>query len=158
MIKINRALSIRLTLIAGSLCAIWMVAWGTSLAQAAVPALPPRPTPVLPTSTPMVSGPSGWAVLELRARPAAAGLWTVVQWQDRLGGWHDVEGWRGTFDEINSGVGNKVWWVARANFDTGPFRWAIYRSPNGALLATSSTFRLPRYDGETVKVEVLLRP
>jgi hypothetical protein len=106
----------------------------------------------------MVSAPSGWALIELRAQPATAGLWTVVQWQDRLGGWHDVEGWRGTFDEVNNWIGSKIWWVAKANFDTGPFRWAIYQSQGGKLLAISPAFRLPRYEGEEVKIEVSLAP
>lgn len=158
MIKNNCPLHARWVLSIGGLCVMLMMAWGASLAQAAAPALPPRPTPVLPTPTPMLSAPSGWAVIELRAQPASAEMWTVVQWQDRLGGWHDVEGWRGTFDEVNGGVGRKVWWVDRRNFDTGPFRWAIYSSWGGRLLATSPTFRLPRSEGETVNVEVSLAP
>ena len=77
--------------------------------------------------------------------------------QARLGGWHDVEGWRGTLDEVSNGVGKKVWWVARANFDTGPFRWVIYQGPGGKLLATSGSFQLPRYENTAMVIEVSLK-
>lgn len=158
MIKTKRTSSIRLTLITSSLCALLMVAWGASLAQAAPPALPPRPTPVTPTPISMPASTSpGWAVIELHVQAARPELWTVVQWQDALGGWHDVEGWRGTLDEISNGMGQKKWWVARADFDTGPFRWVIYQGPGGRLLAASEAFRLPRYENMTVVVEVSLK-
>jgi hypothetical protein len=99
----------------------------------------------------------GWAGIELHVQAARPGLWTVVQWQDALGGWHDVEGWRGTLDEIGNGVGQKAWWVARPDFDTGPFRWMIYQGPGGRLLAASEAFRLPHYETLTVVVEVSLK-
>ena len=158
MIKTKRKSSIRLILIVSSLCALLMVAWGTSLALAAPPALPPRPTPAAPTPISMSASTSpGWAGIELHVQAARPGLWTVVQWQDALGGWHDVEGWRGTLDEIGNGVGQKRWWVARPDFDTGPFRWMIYQGPGGRLLAASEAFRLPRYETLTVVVEVSLK-
>jgi hypothetical protein len=99
----------------------------------------------------------GWAVIELHVQAARPELWTVVQWQDRLGGWHDVEGWRGTLDEVSNGVGKKKWWVARPNFDTGPFRWVIYQGPGSRLLVVSEAFRLPRYENTVVVVEVSLK-
>jgi hypothetical protein len=158
MVKINRALSIRLKFLVSCLCALLVVALATLPAQTAS-ALPPRPTPVTPTPISMPASTSpGWAVIELHVQPAAElALWTVVQWQDRLGGWHDVEGWRGTLDEASNGVGKKVWWVARANFDTGPFRWVIYQGPGGKLLATSGSFQLPRYENTMGVIEVSLK-
>jgi len=65
------------------------------------------------------SGPLGTHI-ELAA-PEHAGAWSVVQWQDVNGNWHDVEGWRGTLDSH----GYIRWWVAAKDFGTGPFRWVI---------------------------------
>lgn len=83
--------------------------------------------------------------------PLAAGwpyLWTVVQWQDLLGNWQDVKGWRGTLDEVVCGedgrlVGRKVWWVAQADLGKGPFRWQVYQDREGSLFITSEPFYLP---------------
>ncbi len=154
MITTNRTLSIRLKFLVSGLCALLVVTLATLPAQTAS-ALPPRPTPVTPTPTSMPASTSpGWAVIELHVQAARPELWTVVQWQDRRGGWHDVEGWRGTLDEVSNGVGKKVWWVARTDFDTGPFRWVIYPSPGGKLLATSGSFQLPHYENTAVVIEV----
>ena len=133
-----------------------------SLAAPSAP-LPPRPTftptpaatPVRPpTATP--SRPSllvgAHIVLYVQAPPA--GLWTIVQWQDALGGWHDVQGWQGTLDDGYQ----KLWWVAEGDFNTGPFRWALYESQGGALLDVSESFHLPGLKGETVTMEASLRP
>jgi hypothetical protein len=79
-------------------------------------------------------------------------VWTVVQWQDSAWGWHDVEGWRGNFDEGN----RKVWWVAWADFGTGPFRWAVYQTEGGPLLATSEAFMLPQSAAEWMTIQVSL--
>ena len=65
------------------------------------------------------SGPLGTHI-ELVA-PEHAGAWSVVQWQDSAGNWHDVEGWRGTLDS----QGYIRWWVDAKDFGTGPFRWVI---------------------------------
>jgi hypothetical protein len=158
MTKTNRASNIRLTLITGGVCALLVVIWGVSLAQAAPSALPPRPTPATPTPVSVsVFTSSGWAVIELHVQPAQSDRWTVVQWQDALGGWHDVEGWRGTLDEVSNGVGKKTWWVARHDFDTGPFRWVVYQSQGGKLLAASEAFLLPHIENTTTVVEVSLK-
>ncbi len=78
-----------------------------------------------------------------------AGLWTIVPWQDALGGWHDVQGWQGTLDGYQ-----KLWWVAEDDFGTGPFRWALYQGKGGALLAVSESFYLPGLTNETVEVSL----
>ena len=124
--------------------------------------LPPRPTP---QPAPPEAGLAGVAPIELRVRFVREEqarrwqeLWTVVEWQDAFGGWHDVEGWRGTLDEIVDGEGRKVWWVYQRDLGTGPFRWTVYRSPAGRLLAHSEPFHLPGAAGQTVTVNVALRP
>jgi hypothetical protein len=158
MTKTNRTSSLRLTLITSGMCALFIMIWGASLAQAAPSALPPRPTPATPTPVSVSAfTSSGWAVIELHVQPAQADRWTVVQWQDALGGWHDVEGWRGTFDDISGGVGKKIWWVARPDFGTGPFRWVIYQNQGGKLLAASEAFRLPSSENSAVVVQVSLK-
>lgn len=74
-------------------------------------------------------GPIG-TYIELVA-PEHAGAWTVVQWQDSAGNWHDVEGWRGTLDDR----GVRRWWVDAKDFGTGPFRWVI-EGANAASMAS----------------------
>ncbi len=81
-------------------------------------------------------------------------LWTVVQWQDGLGEWHDVEGWQSTLEAD----GTKTWWLGRSDFSEEPFRWLVYQHRAGLLLAASEPFYLPTMAGETVIVNVLLSP
>jgi hypothetical protein len=129
--------------------------------RAAPPALPTRPTelpPRPPDATPVPPSdddeddePIG-AHIELHVEGASPHVWTVVQWQDSAGGWHDVEGWRGNFDEGN----RKVWWVAWADFGTGPFRWVVYQTEGGTLLATSESFMLPQSAAEWMTIQVSL--
>ena len=147
-------------ILAGLVCILLASVLPPLLAQAAPPisTLPPRPAPVFPPrpTTPVPPAdeddePVG-AYIELQAQGAPDGVWTVIQWQDSAGAWRDVEGWRSTLDE----GGRRVWWVAGADFSKGPFRWAVYQSPDGDLLAESETFYLPNSAGETVTIEVSL--
>jgi hypothetical protein len=86
-------------------------------------------------------------------------LWTVVQWQDGEGVWHDVEGWRGTLDEVAGGVGRKVWWVAGPHLGKGPFRWVVYRDQaQVAPLTRSAPFHLPDVADRSVVTAVWLSP
>jgi hypothetical protein len=82
-------------------------------------------------------------------------LWTVVQWQDERGVWHDVESWQGSLDEFSDDVGTKIWWAAKSDLSKGPFRWMIYQDKGGRLLEQSSEFYLPTFVGERVVVEVM---
>lgn len=117
------------------------------------PTLPPRNTPQPSSndddddsgSTPLV------AFIELQAPSAATGSWSVVQWQDSDGNWHDVEGWRSVL-----GVGGyQRWTVAAKDFNTGLFRWQIRQGgPDGAVLGTSQTFDLPANALQTMVVSV----
>jgi hypothetical protein len=118
---------------------------------------PPRPTLTpTPYSTPSKGSPFG-SYIELRLPTDNINLWTVVQWQDAQGGWHDVENWRGILDEINQHKGDKLWWVYPRDYGKGPFRWQVYQSPGGALLATSHSFNLPGDASQRVIVEVTLK-
>jgi hypothetical protein len=146
-------------ILAGFVCILLAIVLPPLPAQSApISPLPPRPAPAFPprptTPVPLADEddePVG-AYIELQAQGAPDGVWTVIQWQDSARAWHDVEGWRSTLDE----GGRRVWWVAGADFGTGPFRWAVYQSPDGDLLAESETFYLPNSAGETVTIEVSL--
>ncbi len=122
--------------------------------------LPPRPTPA-PTATPVppvavVSDLDGEKILlhlENEINEIPPKLWTVVEWNDRrTGEWHVVKGWRGTLDTPTT----QTWWVGPEIFGNGPFRWQLYESKDGALLATSESFDLPAREGLAVMVNVML--
>ncbi len=116
------------------------------------PSLPPTVTPAAPLAR---DGAAIWLRVQGRAGdPRWQSLWTVVQWQDALGDWHDVEGWRGTLDEVAKGEGRKVWWLPAELFGAGPFRWVIYAQPDGAVLASSPAFHLPESAGKVEFVTV----
>ena len=131
------------------------LSWPPLLTQAQgtlPPREPPRATPTPKKKDKSDNKPVG-AYIELQLQPAPTGGWTVVQWQDSDGGWHDVTGWQGTLE----GQGRR-WWVAAKDFGTGPFRWVIYRAQNGARLAISEVFDLPQQPNETVLIQVTLSP
>jgi len=124
----------------------------------------PQPTIVPPPSSGHAQAPQG-ALIELRVRLApgfpaesAAGLWTVVQWQDSSGGWHAVEGWQGTPDLVAGGAATKVWWLPAGLFGQGPFRWVVLDAPGGRRLGVSAEFSLPGRADERVQAEMALAP
>jgi hypothetical protein len=142
-----------------------------AFAQAAPSALPPRPPtptqppPETPTQTAPAQFPAGMASIELQVRFGSKGAWgtmtwqdlqTVVQWQDKLGDWHAVDGWRGALDEFVNGEGYKVWWVAEDDFDGGPFRWVVTDGQSDQPMAVSHSFSLPARSNEKVIVEIVL--
>lgn len=144
-----------------------ILAWLPSLEQPAL-ALPPRPEPT-PTTPPFppTEPPSAGGFIELQAKFGETwsvadlewqALWTVVQWQDGLAKWHDVEGWQGNLDQVRGETGYRKWWVAPEDFGKGPFRWVVYSDQGEGLLAASDSFNLPTTPGETVPVEVTLKP
>ena len=107
-----------------------------SAAESITAALPPRPTAELVKS----NQPSAYIELQLSgATVGSDGVWTIVQWVDEFGDWHDVVGWQGTV-ELD---GTQTWWVAPDDLGKGPFRWQVYDSPTGDVIATSDEFMLP---------------
>lgn len=132
-------------------------------AQAAPSSLPPRPTIPPPPSAAKATG--ALIVLEATFDESWADsglawqdLWTVVQWQDPAGTWHNVEGWQGTLDKVADGVGWKAWWVPEELAGKGPFRWVVYRRQGGSALVTSETFALPSPSPVGLVIEVDVRP
>ncbi len=149
-------------------------------AQAAPAAIPPVPTraptvtstptstpaPVPPAPAPASTSDDGGRI-ELRAEFPKTwyktgihwqNLWTVVQWQDDPGVWRNVEGWQGTLDEVQDGVGRKEWWVAGRDLGKGPFRWVVYQGQGGGPLATSESFYLPDDVGRITQIGVTVQP
>ena len=88
------------------------------------------------------------AYIQLRVQPDLGGAWTVVQWQDGMGRWNDVDGWRaqvGPDQAVN-------WWVAPKDLDTGPYRWLVYQDQDRrGVVWASQPFYLPKR-GETLVV------
>jgi hypothetical protein len=142
-----------------------------STSTPAKPTVPPKATsqptivPTLPSSD---AGREKGGVIELLAGLPSSGtvrlreVFTVVQWQDGNGDWHDVEGWRGQPDNIVGRTALKTWWVSEDDLGTGPFRWRVFWdvyvdvSPSTARVMDSSPFYLPDA-GRTVVVEMSTR-
>jgi hypothetical protein len=125
-----------------------LVAWPVLSVQAG-PTLPPRNVPA-PNNDDDGGGGSSplLAFIELHAPAAATGSWSVVQWQDSAGNWHDVEGWRGLLEG-----GYQRWTVEAKDFNTGLFRWQVRQAgPTGPVLDTSEPFDLPASAYELVTV------
>ena len=152
-------------------CTLLAVVLLHPLAQTALADFPPRlpPEPAAQSKArPVPYG--GYIRLGVRfsqAWPWASApwqdLWTIVQWQDDKGYWHEVEGWQGGLDGVAIGesgevIGKQVWWVAESDLGKGPFRWLICQGEGGRRLATSESFDLPGSEGRTVQVEVSLSP
>ena len=96
------------------------------------------------------------AHIELRVQSGLGEVWTVVQWQDEMGRWHDVDGWRAQV-EPDQAVN---WWVAPEDSETGPYRWIVYHDQDRrAVVWASDLFYLPK-QGETLVVTtaVSVRP
>jgi hypothetical protein len=93
------------------------------------------------------------AYIELNVLSAPTGAWSVVQWQDSAGNWHDVEGWRSSLPEN----GIQRWVVEAKDFNTGPFRWVVRQGQLGSTAGMSNPFNLPAGANETVRVAVTLQ-
>jgi len=115
--------------------------------------LPPRetPTPASPgeddDDDAGATSPVG-AYISLQAGGVPAGAWSVVQWQDSAGNWHEVEGWRGL------AANSSRWWVHPKDFGRGPFRWLVTTGPAGIVTKISPPFYLPTGANETTLVTV----
>lgn len=124
--------------------------------QAASPSMPPRPSTPTPTLVPpptrsVFTSVSG-AFIHIQVVNGNRQTFTMLQWQDGEGNWHDVDGWRGTLED---GVW-KRWWLPSYLFGKGPFRWLVYEHSGGELLAVSRSFDLPTLPGQVVSVLVTL--
>ncbi len=108
------------------------------------------PTRSAPTPTPTGSKEQGTAVatIALEVPTDWSSAWAVVQWQDGLGAWHDVEGWRGWLPD------NSRQWVVAQDFATGPFRWVVMAEPEGAVMGVSDSFYLPSAANEWLWVTI----
>lgn len=133
------------------------------LAGATALPLPPRPTEEPPVVVVIEKEPSPTRItlsLDLTSEAVGKGvdpraLWTVVQWQDALGDWHDVEGWVGPLDTIDVTHGEKSWGVVRRNLGESPFRWLVYTKQGGTLVAATAAFALPASSGKTLTVQAV---
>jgi hypothetical protein len=121
---------------------VWLAPGGTAAAQA------PERTPVSATQTAEAAARPPVGAVSLAAPRAPATAWTVVQWGDALGGWHEVDGWQGELDDGQQ----KVWWVLGKDFGTGPFRWVVYQRRGGPVWALSQPFWLPAGAGQWTRV------
>lgn len=117
------------------------------LALLSTPALAELPTRPGSTPTPAPPPEPKGGAIELAVSGAVSPVYAVVQWQDGLGGWHIVDGWRGELEN------NRVlWFVPEEMFGDGPFRWVVYNDQQ--TLAASDPFDLPTVDGQIVHVSV----
>lgn len=111
--------------------------------------LPSRATPPPDSDRDHDRGEPVGATIELVGVEAAAGAWTVVQWQDSNGDWHNVEGWQGTLTATG-----QSWWVHPKDFGRGPFRWVVQSDPGGPVTAISEPFYLPAFPHETLQISI----
>lgn len=145
--NITKHIASTLLLCSGMLATgLWVATPSPSAAQVG---LPPRPTAVAatPEASPQpapASQPSeNVAHIQLLVANARAGVYTVVQWEGPVGAWHDVEGWQHELDANNS----VTWSVYPRDYNTGPFRWAVFDQRGGALITASEAFHLPANTG-----------
>lgn len=140
------------------LCGLLCLSLSMSVSAQTDSNMPPRPVPpskpaAEPTAEPVKPQEGGKIVLHLYPDQRA---WTVVQWQDKFGQWHDIHSWQGdaAWDEQNQ-EWIVEWWVARENFSEGPFRWTGYadQSQNQRKFVTAS-FTLPDQAGQVTHVSV----
>jgi hypothetical protein len=95
----------------------------------------------------------GFATITLIAPGAPQGAWSSVQWQDRAGTWHNVEGWQAALDRSSSSSqGFKQWGVFPKDYGRGPFRWVVSTSQGGSVWSTSPSFFLPDGDGTDLRL------
>ena len=132
------------------------------------------PTPAPAQTPPPTAGADGWPeeginiVLQVAFSPNWPWdevhwqeLEITVQWQAADGQWHDVQGWKGTLNQVITGeeeqvIGIKSWWVGEAASGAGYFRWLVNRCVGCAPLAASEPFYLPSYQSVTLRVDVSL--
>ncbi|MBN1584392.1 MAG: hypothetical protein JXA89_27040 [Anaerolineae bacterium] len=122
------------------------------LALALLPALALADLPTRPEDvpTPKSQPPKAGAGIELSVTGATESYDAVVQWQDGLGEWHDVDGWRGQVEDDHV-----LWFVSEDLLGAGPFRWLVYTA-EGRPLGSSESFDMPLYKGTITHVTIAL--
>lgn len=96
-----------------------------------------------------------YATIGVQAPGAPDGAWVGVQWRDRFGRWHAVEGWQGPMELlVDSGVAARQWAVYPKDYGRGPFRWVVYTAQGGRVWATSARFNLPDSSGSTLVIRL----
>lgn len=129
---------------------------------------PPRPTLAPPDVEPIVDSVSG-SKLSLQVQYSEdwpfdekhwQDVYVTVRWVDNFGNWHPVEGWESQVDEIEqkdgAWVARKEWWVGTEQLGSGPYRYFVYESEDGALLYESESFMFPERNGETMAIKNLI--
>ena len=118
---------------------------------AAPPTLPPRPV-ADPTPTDVAAPARAVGAWIQVQGPVSVSqdVWVVVQWQDSLGNWNDVDSWRGQYDSISNNVGVKTWWVDQTLFGATMFRWTAYDKKSGQVVSSTSPFSLPNVKNQTL--------
>ncbi len=91
------------------------------------------------------------AGIELFITGAVEPYYAIVQWQDGLGDWHDIDGWRGKVSD-----NHVLWYIAKRTFGTGPYRWVVY--DDTGVLGSSEPFDMPNSTGQVAKVSVAIEP
>ncbi len=138
------------TFIYFGLVIILAILMGLTLLVPPVQAGSTLPTRVAPTPTPTGGNDPQPVVATIALEVPAdwSSAWAVVQWQDGLGAWHDVAGWRGWLPD------NNRQWVVAQDFATGPFRWVVMAEPEGPALGVSESFYLPSAANEWLWVTI----
>lgn len=159
MIKGEQQKRTGLGLVIGIICTLVWVTLMPGSTEATPSLLPPigtlTPSPTTqPSPVPTVLPEATNTHIALQTPDGWAGKWTVVQWQDGLGTWHDVEGWMGEISNENL----VVWTVLPTEQGSGPFRWLVYTAPEGDLLSCSDPFYAPSLLGDTTWVWVPVVP
>ena len=129
-------------------CVLLIASSLSAPAQGSVAGWPVRP---VDTPTPGSKLAGGAIELHVTGLHQTAPLFAVVQRQDGLGRWQDIDRWRG---EIKGD--RVVWYVAEKDFGAGPFRWLVYHE--SAILGTSEPFSLPTASRQMVRVGVEIEP
>jgi hypothetical protein len=114
------------------------------------PKAPPLLKAIVSTSSTMCyNGDCANAAITAEIDGEPLNSWIAVEWQNALGVWRPVRNWEGPADWFElSGRLHKQWGVLPSIYGQGPFRWAVYSGPNGAVLGVGPSFYLPTADRE----------
>jgi len=95
------------------------------------------------------NGDENGGYIALHIKPYHQEYWSEVEWTDKAGVWHVVEGWRS-----QSRQGIVRWFVEPKDFGKGLFRFHIYERENGLSLGVSEPFHLPTQASQVEDIEL----